>query len=83
MYSTCPKLASSPTNTKKKERTRNVSWLWVGSFDSILLTLNLKTFERRSLFPSISPKTRAVSAPDSPNMLAIKNSTKSIPSVSM
>ena len=57
--------------------------MWVGSLASILLTLNLKAFERRSLFPSISPKTRAVSAPDSPNMFAMKNSTKSIPSVSM
>ena len=38
---------------------------------------------RYFLFPSINPNTSAVSAPDSPNEFAKKNSKNKTPSVSM
>ena len=83
MYSICPKLASSPTNTKKNALTRNASWLCVGSSRSIMRTLNRNTRDRLALLPSMSPNTSAVRAPDSPNTLAMKNRTNSMPRVSM
>ena len=83
MYSSCPKLAKSPTKTKKNDLTKNVSWLWVGSSVSILGSLNFSILASRPLLPSIRPKTSAVRAPDSPNEFAKKNSTNSMPRVSM